>query len=834
MTALRIAAVLALLAWCGVARADPVSILVAAAQALGTIAGAGWIVVGATIFGTVDARRKAKRAAARARAEYNAGLSDRQVTALQADPFWRVVYGRQVGGGDIVAMFTSDKTATRTDGTTYTKPDAYKHLVIVVAAHEVAAINEIYIDGVPLGALDGNGWVTGGEFATSSTQTREITIAAGASSTQPAAVTVLSAWDETLSSTSGTGVALIAGSYTLTSGNTVINNTGANPIRVTFTMSVAQPTVRVQKHLGSPTQTADAFLTSTVPTEWGSADRLQGLAYVVMTLDLENQRFQGAPPNPTFDVTGRLVLDTRTGVTAWSENPALIVRDFLTAEWGFNCTADDIDVAACNAAANACDVPITLTIGSTATPGQPTYTCNGSFTTGDSREAVLDDLCESMAGFATYGAQWVIQAGAWTAPVMTLTDDDLDGQIEIVQGSAGMDEIFNTVRGSYVPAQSSVVSDFDVYQNAAFLAADGQVLATDITLPFTNNKARCRNLARIFTELNRDSQVIRYPAKLQAFPLQVGDRVTVTSTEYGFAAKTYRVTDWQFGIAAPVTLTLQEDAAANYDLADAASSDPNANTLLPNPWVVSALAGLSAVSGTANQIRLEDGSVQQRVRVSWTAIADAYITDGSGFVVIQWRRQLRDTANVWNTLRVPAYETQAFITGAALNDTITITAWAENAQGVRGSAATVSHTVTGTAQLVTTTMLDPQSATRITPDFYDFAGTAFTESTVRTVTITPPVDCTIEVTASLMAAGLLGDSGWQAYWSVQPTAGGTQTTVASFGSASTSKAMFNAHGVYAATGGVSIDFDLVLNDVPGTAHVFTLWESSIRITEVYR
>ena len=40
----------------------------------------------------------------------------------------------------------------------------------------------------------------------------------------------------------------------------------------------------------------------------------------------------------TFLVKGRKVLDTRTSTTAWSANPALIVRDWLTSDWGYEVT----------------------------------------------------------------------------------------------------------------------------------------------------------------------------------------------------------------------------------------------------------------------------------------------------------------------------------------------------------------------------------------------------------------------------------------------------------------------------------------------------------------
>jgi hypothetical protein len=79
-------------------------------------------------------------------------------------------------------------------------------------------------------------------------------------------------------------------------------------------------------------------------------------------------------------------------------------------------------------------------------------------------------------------------------------------------------------------------------------------------------------------------------------PSAFGARVRVTSTEYGFDAKAYRVTDWQFGLSSAVVLTLQEDDATIYDLADAATADPTPNTNLPNPWLVAAITGLAATS----------------------------------------------------------------------------------------------------------------------------------------------------------------------------------------------------------------------------------------------
>ena len=709
---------LALLTWSGAAMADPVTLMATAlTSAFGVTAasiitglvvnyGAYALAAAVYVYGGMDARRRARNQAADARNAYNAGLQDRNTSVLQADPPFRVVYGACRTGGDIVAIFTSDKTGARTDGTSYTKPDGYKHLVVVVAAHEVDDITEMYIDGVAVGALDGSGWATTGDLAKAQTVNQQREIAAGASYTFPGLATVLSAFDPGGYVANGGWQGGVGITYTVA--GAVVTNTSAvaGIFDVAYTVTVGS--LRWGKHLGTSSQTVDTYLASVVSAQWTSNDRLRGLAYVVVTLDLEDQRFQGGPPQMSWDVRGRKCYDPRTGLSVWTQNPAIIVRDYLTAPWGFECTSGDIDDTYVIAAANACDVSITFRfIGLPVGVTGPTYACNGALVSTDSRERVLNDLCDSMAGYAVYGARWQVMAGAWSAPVLALTDADLAGQIEVVQAGAALDEVFNGLRGSYVPGDSGVISDFE-YQNSTFVTADGRELWTEVTLPYTNSAARCRNLARIMVEANRDSQVIRMPCTLRAWPLQVGDRVTVTSAEYGLSAKTYRVTDWAFGLQTPVMLTLQEDAAEIYDLADAAAADPAPNTALPSPWVVDPIPGLAAWSGDANLVIRRDGSLNVRVRVTWNAIQSAYVINGSGRIEVKWRsprpRMISgvvypgDAPDAWRTLVVPGDAVEAYIDGAVPGDTITISVTVVNSMGARSEARVISHTVVGKLQ----------------------------------------------------------------------------------------------------------------------------------------
>jgi hypothetical protein len=727
-------------------------------------------------YGAASARRKKRAAEAKGRAEYNANLQDRAVTALQALPAWRIIPGRAWVGCDVHAIFTTDKTGRREDGTTYTKPDALKHLVCVFADHECQAIHDVAINGVPLGALDGSGYVTTGDFYSARTDSRVATISAGNTSVV-VAETVLAFINAYSRDATGEGGNFTA--VTPSGAGTTTITIAAQPDETTinYTVSVPLASVRVQKHLGTSSQAVDTYLNSVVPSQWISTERLLNKCYLVVTLDLERVEFQGGIPQITADISGRKVYDPRKDSTVsggsgshraatpstweWSDNAALAVRDYLQAEWGFDNDPADIDEAYTIAAANACDartsasvqshsqaftvdvtsneiifpndefygvgdglrvsttttLPSPLAAATTyyiirvdtnsakryklattaanayagtaidiTTSGTGTHTAtwhdyamfksNGMFTTeGGQKEAILDDLAASMAGDAFYGAQWQVVAGAYVAPVMSLTDDDLAGNIEIVQSDTPLEQLINGVRGTYIATGKATPAEFDSYTNSTFVTDDGQELWDDLALEFVDNRVRARNLARILVETTRNGQVIRYPAKLKAWPLQVGDRITVTNTEYGFSSKVYRVTDWQHGLTSPVLLTLQEDSSTAWDIADAATSDQTLNTGLPSPWVVEQLTLGTPVADATTGRYTSDGTWLPRIHVTWTAPTGPYLADGSGRIAVLWRTASSDD---WQRMEVPSNETGTFIEGVREGAPVVIEVYAIN------------------------------------------------------------------------------------------------------------------------------------------------------------
>ena len=117
----------------------------------------------------------------------------------------------------------------------------------------------------------------------------------------------------------------------------------------------------VTKHLGTPGEAADAALTADVP-KWTSACKLSNCAYLYVKLKYDRNAFSGLP-TITADVRGRTLYDPRDGQTRYSNNPALVIRDYLSnAIYGRGIASSAIDDTSIAAAANACDIRITAPI----------------------------------------------------------------------------------------------------------------------------------------------------------------------------------------------------------------------------------------------------------------------------------------------------------------------------------------------------------------------------------------------------------------------------------------------------------------------------------------
>jgi len=386
---------------------------------------------------------------------------------------------------------------------------------------------------------------------------------------------------------------------------------------------------RIKVHLGTAGDPADADLVSESAGKWTTAHRLDGVAYLYVRLTYNQDVYPGGIPNIKATIKGKKVYDPRTGLTAWTKNWALNLRDYLitpTTAGGLGVAADEIDSAQVIAAANISDEAVAINTGGTT---QLRYVLDGSVDTSRRPLDILRDLLSAGAGVLTYpNGIFKLWPGAYTAPTVTLTASDLRGQVELTTRVSRRD-LFNAVRGTYSnPSNFWQPSDFPQVINAAYVAQDGgETIVKDIDLPFTINAARAQRIAKINLEKARQGMTVVLPCNMrQAFGLAMWDTVSVTLSQLGWSAKVFRVIKWQLaqdGIG--VDLTLREESAASYawNGGEATVVDAAPDTNLQSPFTVGApgtpavVESLYSTSGSAG--------VKSRVTATWTASADAFV-----------------------------------------------------------------------------------------------------------------------------------------------------------------------------------------------------------------
>ncbi|MDH5528236.1 MAG: phage tail protein [Nitrospirota bacterium] len=374
-------------------------------------------------------------------------------------------------------------------------------------------------------------------------------------------------------------------------------------------------------HTGADTQAADANLIAE-GIGWTAAHQLNGTAYVYLRLKWSGDAFRGMP-RFTFDVHGRKVFDPRSGLTAWSDNPALCVRDYLTnGRFGRGLPDTAIDDAAVIAAANACDTTITAYTGG---PVIPRFRCNGVV---DTNRKVLENvrsLLTSCRGMLTFsGGRYRLRVEQDEAPVFTFTEDNIIGGWSI-EGTAKSARL-NRAKIRFLNPQRNWKGDLAIQESAAWLAADnGLRLERDVTLSFETDPYRADYHAQTILKKSREGITCAFLATIEALQVEAGDVVAVTHTTPGWISKAFRVQQITLREDGNVAVQLQEHDPTAYDRTVPAGLPAPPDTNLPDPFTVQPPTAVTVESGTAHLITMGDGTVVSRAYVSWTASADAYV-----------------------------------------------------------------------------------------------------------------------------------------------------------------------------------------------------------------
>lgn len=400
------------------------------------------------------------------------------------------------------------------------------------------------------------------------------------------------------------------------------------------------------KHLGGADQEADAMLLDAYPG-WTVNHRLRGICYLAASLywnqsgsgTIGLNLWSGGLPNITVVGRCKKIYDPRTGETAYSNNSALVVADYLCDPlYGLSVDyASGINEEALIAAANACDEDIPLADGGT----EKRYATDGVFQSDAKPDEILGRLLGAMHGKAIYdGERWTILAGVYQEPTIILTDDDMYAMSELQTLTSARDS-FNGVKGTYVSEENQwQAADFPAVISQTFKAADaGRERLKDIELPFTISPSRAQRIAKIDLLLARQEIVEKFTGKLSCWRVRTGDTIMRTSERYGWTEKPFYVQACSFGVdqdldgnpVIVVNLILQETSASAFDwlTSEEQTVDPAPNTDFPEVFGTLPPSNLRKTESLYSS--RDGGGVKAMVVLEYDASPDAFVTTGGHY-----------------------------------------------------------------------------------------------------------------------------------------------------------------------------------------------------------
>lgn len=419
--------------------------------------------------------------------------------------------------------------------------------------------------------------------------------------------------------------------------------------------------IRIYYHLGAQTSTTTPFsnvsdknLSNTLlaESELTGDDALdsnfvgKGLAYFYVRYEYKSKRFPNGLPIITAKVQGKKVYDPRNQTTAYSTNAALCVRDFITSAYGLN--DSNVDDTTFQAAANICDEDVNLNTDPVTTENR--YTINGVIQADRPIGNILLDMMTACAGNLFWGAgAWKLVVGEYSAPVKTLTLDDLRGPISLNTRTTMRDN-FNAVGGTFIDAnQDFITADYPRLVSEAFKDEDGgEEVVLDLPLPFTTSAATAQRIAKMTLFRGREQMTLSADFGLEAFEVEVGDIIAFTNERYGFNEKEFEVVGWRLAANQDagdlrVNLTLRETSEAAFDW-DAEESDIiSNNTTLPNPFLGIDVTGLSVTTGAG--VVQGDGTFVNSLVASWTAATSAFVD----YYEVEWGKTSSSNKTVFTT-----------------------------------------------------------------------------------------------------------------------------------------------------------------------------------------
>lgn len=508
-----------------------------------------------------------------------AGTGDpgqRLTTARGTDQYQQLIYGQIRTGGFLAYYSTSGAS------------NDILWFVIVVAAHEVAAIDDVWLDARHLADSDidpTTGIVTAAAFINGGVHRLQISKFLGGNTSVVDAL-LQAACPEWDSSHIGFGVAYL---HFQLSRDNVVWPSGAptNFFALIKGRKLYDPRLD-STNGGSGSQRftdASTWLWSqnwalavrdylsggAVMYQSGTADKRKGLGEADARID--DSYIIAAANHADESVT--VPLPVIAGTTNWTNGSNAITgngtqfTDLTVGSYllGPNGTAYQI-------ATITDDFDLTITVGggypgttvineivhwsptNTTSTTELRFTADCQLSCGNTHSENIQILLSAGNGKLTYASgKWALFAGVYTTPVTTLTQDDIVGAIDVVTHDT-TDQAWNYVTGTFFDENNGWQQmPFPAQQAPTYETDDGRQYPQSIELQATRGVYRAQRLAQVILQQGRNMITMNASALSQrAFQIKEWENFYLTIPEYGWTNQVLKCISWKF-LASSVSMT---------------------------------------------------------------------------------------------------------------------------------------------------------------------------------------------------------------------------------------------------------------------------------------
>lgn len=369
---------------------------------------------------------------------------------------------------------------------------------------------------------------------------------------------------------------------------------------------------------------ANASIVSSTPSGWTNNHKLLGQTYAYFKLTYDQEVF-GSAPQISAVIQGKDdIYDPRTTLSGYTDNHALVVRDYIKSEYGFNPSGLESDLSVNDdsfiSGANLSDELVVSGAGTT----EKRYTANGTISVINSPQSALENLLLAGSCSLQYvQGQFVYVSGEYIAPFnpsinsnYKFNENDIIGGVSI-SPTGDIDGRINAVRGSYIdPNQEYEIVDFvqirsDIYENQ-----DKEVLFADTKFQFIDTSTRARRVSKIAMERSRFGSSCSAKFDFRILEFSVGDRIELSLDLLGWSDRVFRIESMEIGLdGVDCALLGDSELVWGWSESDAIEVTPPPAINLPNPRFVSKPQNITASESLyfANDKK----TIRSRLTLAW-------------------------------------------------------------------------------------------------------------------------------------------------------------------------------------------------------------------------